>query len=70
MTKQKVREVPSITLNLTSKFEIPLLVIALQHEINRINATQRRTKDDRRQLNQNFALETYEGILREIENIR
>lgn len=70
MTKQKVREVPSITLNLTSKFEIPLLVIALQHEINRINATQRRTKDDRRQLNQNFALETYEGILREIENVR
>lgn len=70
MTKQKSREVPSISLNLTSKFEIPLLVIALQHEINRINATQRRTKDDRRQLNQNFALETYEGILREIENVR
>lgn len=67
MTKQKVREVPSITLNLTSKFEIPLLSIAIQHEINRINETQRRTKDSRKKLNQNFALETYEGILRAIE---
>lgn len=70
MTKQKVREVPSITLNLTSKFEIPLLTIAIQHEINRINATQRRTKNDRLQLNQNFALETYEGILRAIESAK
>ena len=67
MTKQKVREVPSITLNLTSKFEIPLLSIAIQHEINRITETQRRTKDSRKRLNQNFALETYEGILRAIE---
>lgn len=67
MTKQKVREVPSITLNLTSKFEIPLLSIAIQHEINRITETQRRTKDSRKKLNQNFALETYEGILRAIE---
>lgn len=49
------------------KFEIPLLSIAIQHEINRINETQRRTKDSRKKLNQNFALETYEGILRAIE---
>ena len=52
---------------LTDKFEIPLLSIAIQHEINRINETQRRTKDSRKKLNQNFALETYEGILRAIE---
>lgn len=70
MTKQKVREVPSITLNLTSKFEIPLLSIAIQHEINRITETQRRTKDSRKKLNQNFALETYEGILRAIEGVQ
>lgn len=54
-------------IRLTDKFEIPLLSIAIQHEINRINETQRRTKDSRKKLNQNFALETYEGILRAIE---
>lgn len=70
MTKQKAREVPSITLNLTSKFEIPLLTIAIRHEINRINATQRRTKNDRIQLNQNFALEAYEEIMRAIETAK
>jgi len=60
-------EVRSTALNLTDKFEIPLLSIAIQHEINRITETQRRTKDSRKKLNQNFALETYEGILRAIE---
>lgn len=35
-----------------------------------INETQRRTKDSRKKLNQNFALETYEGILRAIEEAR
>ena len=58
MAKQKTTEVRSTALNLT---------IAIQHEINRINETQRRTKDSRKKLNQNFALETYEGILRAIE---
>lgn len=67
MAKQKTTEVRSTALNLTDKFEIPLLSIAIQHEINRINETQRRTKDSRKKLNQNFALETYEGILRAIE---
>ena len=70
MVKQKTTEVRSTALNLTDKFEIPLLSIAIQHEINRINATQRRTKNDRLQLNQNFALETYEGILRAIESAK
>ena len=70
MAKQKTTEVRSTALNLTDKFEIPLLSIAIQHEINRINATQRRTKNDRLQLNQNFALETYEGILRAIESAK
>lgn len=65
--RQKTTEVRSTALNLTDKFEIPLLSIAIQHEINRINETQRRTKDSRKKLNQNFALETYEGILRAIE---
>lgn len=67
MAKQKTTEVRSTALNLTDKFEIPLLSIAIQHEVNRINETQRRTKDSRKKLNQNFALETYEGILRAIE---
>lgn len=67
MARQKTTEVRSTALNLTDKFEIPLLSIAIQHEINRINETQRRTKDSRKKLNQNFALETYEGILRAIE---
>lgn len=67
MARQKTTEVRSTALNLTDKFEIPLLSIAIQHEINRINETQRRTKDGRKKLNQNFALETYEGILRAIE---
>lgn len=67
MAKQKTTEVRSTALNLTDKFEIPLLSIAIQHEINRINETQRRTKGSRKKLNQNFALETYEGILRAIE---
>mgnify|MGYP001676917307 CR=1 FL=1 len=58
MAKQKTTEVRSTALNLS---------IAIQHEINRINETQRRTKDSRKKLNQNFALETYEGILRAIE---
>lgn len=67
MARQKTTEVRSTALNLTDKFEIPLLSIAIQHEINRINETQRRTKDSRKKLNQNFARETYEGILRAIE---
>lgn len=67
MARQKAAEVRSTALNLTDKFEIPLLSIAIQHEINRITETQRRTKDNRKKLNQNFALETYEGILRAIE---
>lgn len=67
MAKQKTTEVRSTALNLTDKFEIPLLSIAIQHEVNRINETQRRTKDSRKKLNQNFAQETYEGILRAIE---
>lgn len=67
MARQKTTEVRSTALNLTDKFEIPLLSIAIQHEINRINETQRSTKDSRKKLNQNFALETYEGILRAIE---
>lgn len=68
MARQKTTtEVRSTALNLTDKFEIPLLSIAIQHEINRITETQRRTKDSRKKLNQNFALETYEGILRAIE---
>lgn len=67
MAKQKTTEVRSTALNLTDKFEIPLLSIAIQHEVNRINETQRRTKDSPKKLNQNFALETYEGILRAIE---
>lgn len=67
MARQQTTEVRSKALNLTDKFEIPLLSIAIQHEINRITETQRRTKDSRKKLNQNFALETYEGILRAIE---
>lgn len=55
MARQKTTEVRSTALNLTDKFEIPPLSIAIQHEINR------------KKLNQNFALETYEGILRAIE---
>lgn len=70
MARQKTTEVRSTALNLTDKFEIPLLSIAIQHEINRITETQRRTKDSRKKLNQNFALETYEGILREIEGVQ
>lgn len=62
MARQKTTEVRSTALNLTDKFEIPLLSIAIQHEINRINETQRRTKDSRKKLNQNFALETYEDF--------
>ncbi len=67
MAKTKTTGVRSSALNLTDKFEIPLLSIAIQHEINRITETQLRTKDSRKKLNQSFALETYEGILRAIE---